>query len=132
VTQRKPAGVSWESWIEEQIRRTREDGGFSELPGKGKPLPDIGRGYDPLWWIKGLIRREQLSDLPPALEIRRRVEREMTELARLDREAEVRRRLVALNAEIAKVNRSTASGPPPNLGLLDVEEIISEWRKAKG
>jgi len=37
VTERKPPGVSWESWLEEQIRRAREDGAFDNLVGAGKP-----------------------------------------------------------------------------------------------
>jgi Domain of unknown function (DUF1992) len=37
MTERKPPGVSWESWFEEQIRRAREDGAFDNLPGAGKP-----------------------------------------------------------------------------------------------
>jgi len=46
MTERKPPGVSWESWFDEQIRRAREDGAFDNLPGAGKPLPDLEGGYD--------------------------------------------------------------------------------------
>ena len=40
MTERKPPGVSWESWFEEQIRQAQEAGAFENLPGAGKPLPD--------------------------------------------------------------------------------------------
>ena len=61
MTQRKPPGTSWESWIDAQIRVAQEQGAFDNLPGAGKPLPDIDREYDPLWWVKQLAQREQIS-----------------------------------------------------------------------
>ena len=39
MTERKPPGTSWETWIEAQIRVAMEDGAFENLPGAGKPLP---------------------------------------------------------------------------------------------
>ena len=39
MTERKPPGTSWETWIEAQIRVAREQGAFDNLPGAGKPLP---------------------------------------------------------------------------------------------
>lgn len=42
MTERKPPGTSWETWIEAQIRVAREQGAFDNLPGAGKPLPDLG------------------------------------------------------------------------------------------
>ena len=49
MTERKPPGTSWESWIEAQIRVAMEQGAFDNLPGAGKPLPNLDQ-YDPLWW----------------------------------------------------------------------------------
>ena len=59
MTERKPPGRSWESWLDEQIRQAREDGAFDNLDGAGKPLPDLDQGYDPDWWVKKLVCREQ-------------------------------------------------------------------------
>jgi len=128
VTERKPPGVSWESWFEEQIRRAREDGAFDDLAGAGKPLADLGDSYDPDWWVKKLIRREQVSVLPPALELLRKVQVGVERIWAVPREAEVRARVQALNAEIARANAQTAEGPPTRLGPLDVEAIVAEWR----
>ena len=75
MTERKPPGTSWESWIEAQIRVAREQGAFDNLPGAGKPLPNMDQEYDPMWWVKQLAEREQLSLLPPSLELLRKVER---------------------------------------------------------
>lgn len=129
MTERKPPGKSWESWIDEQIREARDEGAFDNLPGTGKPLPDIDKPYDPDWWAKQLIRREQISMLPPALELLRRVEAEMTIIWTLGREADVRKRLTGLNAEIGKVNARTAEGPPTRLAPLDIDEIVEDWRR---
>jgi hypothetical protein len=131
MTQRKPPGTSWESWIEAQIRVAQEEGAFDNLPGAGKPLPNIGQGYDPLWWVKNLTQREQLSMLPPSLELLRKVERELGTLEKLADEATVRRRVAALNVEIAKVNATVVEGPPTRLGKLDVDQVVAKWRRAR-
>jgi Domain of unknown function (DUF1992) len=129
MTERKPPGVSWESWIDQQIHKAREEGAFDNLPGAGKPLPDLDQGYDPDWWVKKLVRREGVSLLPPALELTRKVEAELARIWTLRSEGEVRIRVSALNAEIAKVNATAAEGPSTRLAPLDVERLVQEWRR---
>ena len=129
MTERKPPGKSWESWFEELIRQAEAEGAFQDLPGAGKPLPDLDKPYDPDWWVKQLVRRERVSVLPPALELLRKVETELAAIRTLSSETEVRRRLTALNAAIAKVNASATEGPPTRLATLDVEALVAEWRR---
>ena len=128
MTEQKPPGMSWDSWIEQQIREAREAGLFDNLPGAGKPLASLAEGYDPLWWVNQLVQREQISVLPPSLEMLRKVESEMAAIWQLGDEAKVRSRVLALNREIAKVNARATEGPPTRLGPLDVEAIVAEWR----
>jgi hypothetical protein len=128
MTERKPPGVSWESWLEEQIRRAREDGAFDNLAGAGKPLPDLEGGYDPDWWVKKLVQRERVSVLPPALELLRKIESEIKKIWALSSEADVRAQVLSLNAEIARSNARAAEGPPTRLGLLDPDAIVAQWR----
>ena len=128
MTERKPPGTSWETWIEAQIRVAREQGAFDNLPGAGKPLPNLGQEYDPLWWVKQLVQREQVSILPPSLELLRKVEKELAAIEKLDDEATVRRRVAALNVEIAKVNATVLEGPPTRLGTLDVDQVVAQWQ----
>lgn len=116
------------SSVEEQIRRAQRDGLFDDLPGKGKPLEDLGEVYDPGWWAARLVQREQLSLLPPALELKRKVERELERVGRMRRERDVRRALEELNAEIARTNASVTSGPSTTIARLDVESIVERWR----
>jgi hypothetical protein len=131
MTERKPPGTSWETWIEAQIRVATEQGAFDNLPGAGKPLPNFGEEYDPLWWVKKLVQREQISALPPSLELLRKVETELAAIEKLHDEATVRRRIAALNVEIAKVNATVVEGPPTCLGTLDADEIVAQWRRSR-
>jgi hypothetical protein len=131
MTERKPPGTTWETWIDAQIRVATEGGAFDNLPGAGKPLPNLGQEYDPLWWVKQLAQREQVSMLPPSLELLRKVERELATIEKLDDEAAVRHRVAALNVEIAKVNATVVEGPPTRLGTLDVDQIVARWRRAR-
>jgi Domain of unknown function (DUF1992) len=131
MTERKPAGTSWESWIDAQIRVATERGAFENLPGAGKPLPNLDQAYDPLWWVKQLVKREQISMLPPSLELLRKVEKELATIERLPDEASVRGRIAALNVEIAKVNATVVEGPPTRLGTLDVDQVVARWRQTR-
>jgi hypothetical protein len=131
MTERKPPGTSWETWVEAQIRVAREQGAFDNLPGAGKPLPNLDLGNDPLWWVKQFVRRERISMLPPSLELLRKVEKELAAIGELPDEAAVRERIGALNAEIAKVNATVVEGPPTRLGVLDVDQAVARWRRAR-
>jgi hypothetical protein len=131
MTERKPPGTSWETWVDAQIRVATEAGAFDNLPGAGKPLPNLGQEHDPLWWVKQLVQREQISTLPPSLELLRRVERELAAIEKLHDEATVRHRVAALNVEIAKINATVVEGPPTRLGALDVDQVVARWRRAR-
>jgi hypothetical protein len=131
MTERKPPGTSWETWIDAQIRVAREQGAFDNLPGAGKPLPNLGQEHDPLWWVKQLVQREQISILPPSLELLRKVEKELAAIEKLDDEATVRHRVAALNVEIAKVNATVVEGPPTRLSTLDVDKVVARWQTTR-
>jgi Domain of unknown function (DUF1992) len=131
MTKCKPPGTSWETWIDAQIRVATEAGAFDNLPGAGKPLPNLGLEHDPLWWVKQLVQREQISTLPPSLELLRKVERELAAIEKLHDEATVRHRIAALNVEIAKINATVVEGPPTRLGTLDVDQVVARWRQAR-
>jgi hypothetical protein len=131
MTERKPAGKSWESWREELIRLAREEGAFENLPGAGKPLADLGDRYDPDWWVKKLVQRENVSMVPPSLELLRKVEAEVERIWRLSHEAAVRERICAVNVEIARANARAAEGPPTRLAPLDADTIVAQWLKVR-
>jgi DnaJ homologue, subfamily C, member 28, conserved domain len=127
---RKPFDVTFETWIDKQIREATERGDFDNLPGTGKPLPDAGQGYDDQWWIKSYLKREGLTAegmLPPALQLRREIERLPAQIADLRSERQVRELVADLNHRIVEWMRAP-SGPLVKVSRVDVEQIVTEWR----
>jgi hypothetical protein len=128
VTARKPPGMTWESWIDRQVREAQERGEFDELPGAGKPIAGLDQPRDALWWVKQLLQREELSVTPPTLALRRDVELARERIARAPSESAVRQIVAELNARIVEVNRKATTGPPSTVMPLDVEEVVSRWQ----
>ena len=131
MTERKPKSVSWESWVERQIREAMSRGEFDNLPGAGKPLPNIDEPHDEMWWIKDKLRRENISLLPPALALRKELEEALDQIAKARGETAVRQIVAAINARIVHVNSRTTSGPPSSTTTLDIDRVIQEWRKRR-
>jgi hypothetical protein len=131
MSERKPASVSWVSWVERQIREAMERGEFDDLPGAGKPLPNIDQPHDDMWWIKEKLRRENISLLPPALALRKELEAALDQIAQARGETAVRQIVAAINARIVHVNSHTTSGPPSTTTTLDINRVIQEWRKRR-
>lgn len=48
---------------ENKIAEAAEQGKFDNLPGAGKPLPELDRPFDPDWWARKLVQRENLRGL---------------------------------------------------------------------
>ncbi|WP_052663780.1 DUF1992 domain-containing protein [Psychromicrobium lacuslunae] len=114
--------------VEQAIAR----GDFDNLALAGKPLPNSGPNFDPDWWLKGLIQREQLSGLgPPALMLRK----EDAELdALLDRqvsEKQIRELIEDFNRRVVEARRQLLGGPPVVTKTRDVETEIARWRQRR-
>lgn len=129
MTERKPPGVSFETWVDKQIREAEERGDFADLPGAGKPLPSLDTPYDELWWVRGKMRREGLSFLPPTLALRKEAEDAVAAVAEARSERQVRRIMTEINAKIEEAVRRPPEGPPLNLGPFDIERVVAEWRE---
>jgi hypothetical protein len=129
MTERKPPGVGFETWVERQIREAAERGEFDNLPGAGKPIPDLDAPHDELWWIKQKLRRENFSYLPPTIALRKAAEDALETASQAGSEAEVRRIVGDINRRILEGNRKAASGPPLNLAPFDVERVVRSWRE---
>jgi hypothetical protein len=128
MTERKPPGVSFETWVERQIREATERGEFDNLPGAGKPIADLDKPHDELWWVKEKLRRENLSYLPPTIALRKEAEDALLAASQAASEAQVRRIVADINRKILEGNRKAASGPPLNLMPFDVERVVRTWR----
>ncbi|MCH0541861.1 DUF1992 domain-containing protein [Streptomyces sp. MUM 203J] len=128
MTERKPPGITFESWVDKQIREATERGEFKGLAGFGRPLPDDSAPYDELWWIKDKMHREGLSSLPPALALRKEAEDTLARIARAASEPQVRRLVAEINEKIAATLRRPPPGPPLNLKPFDADEVVRDWR----
>lgn len=45
---------------DQMIREAMEGGAFANLPGEGRPLPDIDDPYTDDWWVRSWMKRERL------------------------------------------------------------------------
>ncbi|MFF1650400.1 DUF1992 domain-containing protein [Streptomyces sp. NPDC058240] len=131
MTERKPAGVSFESWVDRQIRESEQRGDISQLPGFGKPLESLEAPYDENWWIKQKMQREGVSVLPPALALRKQAEDVAEAVPGARTEAEVRRMLAEVNEKIRAAIRRLPPGPPLNLKPFDIDAVVDEWRTTR-
>ena len=131
MTERKPPGIGFGTWVERQIQEATERGEFDNLPGAGKPIEDLDKPHDELWWVKQKLRRENLSYLPATIALRKEAEEALAEASRAGSEAQVRRIVADINGKIVEGNRKAASGPPLNLMPFDVERVVRAWRERR-
>lgn len=128
MTERKPASLDFESWIDKQIREASERGEFQNLPGAGKPIPH--GSDDENWWLKGYLRKEGISGealLPPSILLRRDVERLPQTVRELRSEQAVRETVRELNRRVVDWLRMP-HGPHVQVAPVDADKIVEQWR----
>ncbi|MGY1770029.1 DnaJ family domain-containing protein [Blastococcus sp. SYSU D00813] len=132
MTDRKPQGISFETWVEQQIRQAQERGAFTGLPGAGQPLridPEQ-TAYD---WALAKARREGVETadmLPPGLRLRRERDELPARAARLPSEDAVRALAEDYNARVQafwRLPQESRWAPVP--GLADVDALVEGWRR---
>ena len=126
MTERKPLGMTFGSWVDRQIDEAQKKGEFDNLPGKGQPLPGVDGQYSEDWWLKDKIRREKLDVTPATLISRRRVEDWMETYLTLPSIAQLRTQADHLNEAIEKANQ-TDLGPLLPQPLIDIDARVAEW-----
>ena len=124
MTERKPPGMTFETWVDRVIRDGQERGEFEDLAGKGKPIADLHEPTDELWWVRGLLRREELEYLPPSLALKKESEAALEAALAAPTEAEARRLLEDVNVKIRNATRMAIGGPPVLLFPHDVDEVL--------
>jgi hypothetical protein len=133
VTDRKPPGVSFETWVERQISQAEERGDFTGLPGAGRPLPAFDPDETAYDWAVAKARREGIRPvemLPPGLALRRERDDLPERVADLPSEDAVRAVAEDYNARVeAFWRRPQESRWSPVPGLADVEALVEGWRR---
>jgi hypothetical protein len=129
MTKRKPRGMSARTWIDRQIEEATSRGEFEDLPGAGKPIPDLDKPHDEMWWVKQKLRRENLSYLPPTLALRKAAHDALEAASEARSEAEVREIIGEINRRIVEANRTPTQGPSIMLTPFNVESVLRRWRE---
>jgi len=133
MTERKPQGMSFRTWIDQQIADAEQRGVFDDLPGKGKPLnlKPAGGDYGDAW-VRDYARREGVQPdefLPTPLRLRREIERLTEDVGEFRLEAEVREVAADINRRIVEWRRIPV-GPPIHVRLVNADDLVSRWRAA--
>lgn len=129
MTERKPPGMSFTSWIDQQISEAAERGAFDDLPGAGKPLPKQGE-FEGETWLRDWVRREGGDVehcLPAPLRLRRELERLRETVSGLADEQQVRDVVGELNERIMQWRRLPI-GPPIFVPLADADATVASWQ----
>jgi hypothetical protein len=133
MTERKPQGMSFRSWIDQQISDAAERGAFDNLPGTGKPLRGRGEPEDPDAWVLDWVRREGVSTeelLPTPLRLRKEAARLADNVQEFRSEQEVRDYVAELNDRIMEW-RKLPIGPPIFVPLVEPEAMVGKWRAGR-
>lgn len=130
--QRKRRQVDDAARADYLVRDAMARGDFDNLKYAGKPIPGLGDGHDPDWWIKGLLQRENVTGLGPAAILLRTEDAELD--ARLDTkwsEKQVREIVEDFNARVINARRQLEGGPPVVTRTRDVGQEVQRWRERK-
>jgi hypothetical protein len=130
MTERKPLGMSFETWVDSQISRARDRGEFDDLAGAGKPLPRRTAEESAYAWVLAKARQENidvLGMLPPALALRKEREDLPRRVVGLPSEAAVRALVGDFNERVELFWRQPQEGPAVPVGLADVETLVAVW-----
>src|SRR5215469_6873020 len=133
MTDRKPAEMTFTSWIDKQIAEAAERGAFDNLPGAGKPIPHHGNEDAAEAWLREYLRKEGVSAealLPPPLRLRKAVDRLAQAVPGMASERDVREAVAELNQEIREWRRIPL-GPPVFVPLVDEEAMVIRWQGAQ-
>lgn len=130
--QRKRRQVDDAARADYLVRDAMARGEFDNLKYAGKPIPGLGDGHDPDWWIKGLMQRENVTGLGPKAILLRTEDAELD--ARLDTrwsEKQVREIVEDFNVRVIDARRQLEGGPPVVTRTRDVGQEVLRWRERK-
>jgi hypothetical protein len=134
VTERKPQGMGFTSWVDQQIADAERRGVFDDLPGAGKPLnlKPSGGDYGEAW-VRDYASREGVQPeefLPTPLRLRREIERLSEAVGGFRSEAEIREIAADINRRIVEWRRIPV-GPPIHVRLVNADDLVARWRAAQ-
>lgn len=110
------------------IRDAMAQGKFDHLKYAGKPIPGLGEKYDPDWWVKGLMQRENITGMGPKAILLRTEDAGLdARIGELHSEKQVRELLEDFNARVVDARRQLQGGPPVVTETRDIEAEVRRW-----
>lgn len=134
VTERKPPGMTFETWVDMQIAQGMARGDFDDLPGSGKPLPARSAEETAYDWVLERARKEDLDltgMLPPGMRLRRERDLLASAVTGLPTEAAVRALAADYDRRVEEFWRRPQLTPDAVPGLADVEALVEHWRASR-
>jgi hypothetical protein len=135
MTERKPPGMSFETWVDAQISEGLARGDFDGLAGAGKPLPRASLDETGYEWVLAKARKENLDVfgmLPPGLALKKEREDLPRRADELPSAAAVRALAEDYNARVeAFWRRPQESRWSPVPGLADVDALVDGWERTR-
>ncbi len=116
-----------EGWLERAIGEAVRRGEFDDLPGAGRPIEGLARGYDPSWWAKGFVTRERAREAGIAL--MSDIDRDLPALLAGFELDEVLERVERWNAELSRINAELDTSD--RFGMLHGDEITDRWKAVR-
>lgn len=111
------------------IRDAMAQGKFDNLKYAGKPIPGLGEQYDPDWWVKGLLERENLTGMGPAAIVLRSEDAELdSTIDKQYSEQQVRDLVRDFNRRVIEARRQLQGGPPVITKTRDADAEVERWR----
>jgi hypothetical protein len=134
MTERKPPGMSFRTWVDGQIAQGMARGDFDGLAGTGKPLSRASLDETGYEWVLAKARKENLDVfgmLPPGLALKKEREDLPRRAGDLPSAAAVRALAEDYNERVqAFWRRPQESRWSPVPGLADVDALVAAWEQA--
>src|SRR4051794_36669436 len=131
MTERKPPGMSFETWVDQQITQAQARGAFENLSAAGKPLPRRVREQTTYEWALERARRENRSAdgmLPPGLALRKERDDLPEVNAGLPSEDAVRGVVDEFNEQGAAHGGRPADRADAARGMAALDALLQHWR----
>jgi len=131
MTERKPSGMSFETWVDQQIAQAQARGAFDNLSAAGRPLPRRVREQSSYEWALEWARRENGGAdgmLPPGLALRKERDGLPEVVTPLPSEDAVRAVVDEFNERVAAHWRRPADRADAVPGMADLDALLDHWR----
>ncbi|MEM7276365.1 MAG: DnaJ family domain-containing protein [Actinomycetota bacterium] len=115
-----------ETIADRRIREAREAGFFDDLPGAGRPIPDLHLERPPGWWAMRVVAEER--DRTRREDLERELSVARAGWWRLPAEESVLQAVARWNESIDDHNRRTDDRAADRLPRLDPAAVIARWR----